>query len=473
MRVLVKTRYLFTMDGPGLGVVEDAGLYVEDGVVVASGPYEDVLKVASKDDMYIDVSRYGLVMPGYVDMHMHTGWALLRGFGHDVPEINWMVDCLSPFSPGFDMEAYKTSHMLAVLEALSTGTVVFGEYGRTLELFIDEVAKPLGIKVAGTYLINAVSQPLYEVGDKLYPLDSEQGYKALDEALRLLRKYRDDENIRIFIGPQALDMVPLEVIHEAFEKAAEYNTYVHMHVAQGGRERRQIKMRYGDSTVNILYREGLLNNRLIAAHMHDASPDELRKAAESGVYHVTCMRSIAGIDGIPPPYIEYTGYGGVSFIGTDQIPGVGNHIMLQELKHLSLISKVYYRDPSIIPPYKIFKSATSEPSKHLKLFKNGVLKPGYQADFIIYNLNKIHTTPHSTNPRNITYILLYSALGTEATHVFIDGQPKTINGKPTNKNIKNIIKKTQKQLQKTLQKTNTQHLKTHCPQTKRTTQNLE
>jgi len=461
------------MDGPGLGVVEDGALYSEDGYIVASGPWDEVKGRVSKDDYYFDFSGYGLVMPGFVDMHMHTGLAIFRGYACDVPEIKWMSQCLSPLSSALDVEAYRLSRLYGVLDGLLSGTIYFGEYGRDIDGFIRYVAEPLGVKVLGAELINAVSQPLYEVGDKLYPLDVESGFKQLDIAEEIVKKYSDDPRVKIFFGPQALDMVPLEVIRKCFELAEEYDTYIHMHVAQGGRERRQIMMRYGDSTVKILSREGLLNNRLLAAHMHDAGIEELNLAASKGVVHIACSRSIANIDGLTPPLALYTGMGGTSFIGTDQIPCVGNHNMLHEVRFASVLAKLQARDPSRFPPYKMLRLATVEPLKRLGVIDSGVLREGFKADYIILDLERIWSRPHSRIYRNIASVILYSLMGDEVRHVIIDGEPKVLDGKPVNINLERLEKEIEETLEEMLENALYDIERVECPHYRRYKKNLE
>lgn len=473
MNVLVKARYLFTMEGPGLGVVEDGAVYSEDDRIVAVGPWDEVSGVASKDDYYLDYSGYGLVMPGFVDMHMHTGLAILRGFACDVPEIQWMSQCLSPLASAFDRDVYTFSRFYGVLDGLLSGTIYFGEYGRDIDGFVREVAYPLGVKVLGAELINTVSQPLYKIGDSLYPLDTESGYRQLDEAEKLVKRYRDDPRVKIFFGPQALDMVPLEVIKRSFELAEAYDTYIHMHVAQGGRERRQIRMRYGGSTVEILHREGLLNNRLLAAHMHDASDDELRLAASKGVVHIACSRSIANIDGIIPPFAKYLSLGGKSFIGTDQIPCVGNHNMLQEVRFTSILAKLQARDPSGYPPYKILRHASIEPLKALGIEDAGILREGFKADYIVLDLSRLWSRPQPRLYRNIASIILYSLMGDEVRHVIIDGEPKIVDGKPIGKNLNTIAEKAEEHLTKILIRAGRDLEKTECQHIKRIKEKLE
>ncbi len=55
--------------GGRLRVEHDAGLLVRDGVIVVRGPFDDVRRGAQADEV-VDL-RDGLVLPGFVDTHVH------------------------------------------------------------------------------------------------------------------------------------------------------------------------------------------------------------------------------------------------------------------------------------------------------------------------------------------------------------------------------------------------------------------
>lgn len=461
MRLLIRARAVVTMSGPGLGVIDYGAVYVEDGIITCVGRYGDVIKHASKDDYYINVSRSGVVLPGFYDMHMHTDINLLKGFANDMPESEWMELGVSPLRSRMEWRHIKASTRLAVLEALKGGTVVYGEYSRHLERQIDEVYRPLRLKVFGAYLFNAISEPMHRVAGKLYPLDAELGFKALDETDRLIRKYRGDRNIRILYGPQAMDMVPLDVVKNSFARAAENSTYVHMHVAQGGRERRQMIRRYGASTVDLMAREGLLNPLLFAAHLHDTTDEELSKVVSMGATMVSCHRSIASIDGIVPPLTKFLSLGGRAVLGTDNAVGPGNQSIFKELGYIALLSKVYESDPTAMPHWRLLRLATADSSRVVRAFGNGVIEEGYAGDLVIVDLWRPNTMPILSRPiRNYTSSLVYSVYGSEVTHVFIDGEPYVEDGRVLVMDEEEVLEEAQKAAEDLVEKAGEEYMDT-------------
>ncbi len=434
MSLLVRGWTALTMSGDGVGVIENASLYVEDGIIIAIGRDEEVMKVANKGDHYYDVRENGLIMPGLIDAHMHTQLAIARGLCQDVPEIEWMRKTVSPIMKYTEAKHILAGSLLAVLEALKTGTTTFGDYGHMMSLIADSIYVKYGLRAVLTETINSLDSSLSDVGeDELYPFDCDRGRREFGDARLLYRKYHNPPSISVMLGPQALDMVPIELLREIMEYARYKSIMVHMHVAQGGRERRQITKRYGDSTVKVLKREKILGPHLLAAHCHDASDEELRILAQYNVKMVSCQRSIAIIDGIVPPLAKYLSYGGSSALGTDQAAGNNNQSLFTELKFVSLLNKVLMRDPSVLPAWRTLRLATIEGAKAIGIDKYvGSLEPGKRGDFIIVDLNRFNLNPVIKKPiRNYIFNLVYSSLGNEVSHVFVDGVPKVVDSKIT------------------------------------------
>ncbi len=467
--LLIRAWEAITFKGDGLGIVENAAIYVEDGEIVAVGHDEDVLRYANKKDYYFDLRNKGLILPGFIDAHMHTQLAIIRGYCQDVPEYEWMHKTVAPLMKHAKNEHILAGSRLAVLEALKTGTTTFGDYGNNMEIITEEIYLKNGLRAAITETINSIPVTLNKLSDdELYPLDYDIGYKKFQKNITLYRKYELNPLINVMLGPQALDMNPLELIKEVYDYASKNNLMIHMHVAQGGRERRQILRRYGDTTIKVLYRNNLLNERLLAAHCHDSTDEELELMARLGVRMVSCQRSISLIDGIIPPLVKYIGYGGTAALGTDQASGNNNQSIFMELKFVSILSKILLRDPSAMPAWKTLRLATIEGAKALGLGDSiGSLEKGKKGDIIAIDLNKYNLSPISRYPiRNYIYNLVYSSQGNEVTHVFINGEPKVVNGEAIIFNEYKIIEEANKYCQDLLDKAGIDYLEAGSKLTK-------
>ncbi|MES3161517.1 MAG: amidohydrolase family protein, partial [Halorubrum sp.] len=287
MDTLVTDTLLVTMDPeiPGatgdLGVVDDGAVGWTDGEITYVGPASGV-DVA---DAGRTINGAGcLTLPGFVNAHVHGRHTLLRGAAQDVPEIEWMTRALGPVAAHATDEDGIVGARLTAIEALASGTTTLGEYASNVAELVERVYRPLGLRVVATETINEVPDDRSDIGpDEAYPFDAEAGEAALARAEALFDTFADDPLVQPVYGPQALDMVSLDRLETITERARTHDRTVHMHVAQGDRERRQIAARYGEgqTTVGVLETAELLGDHLLAAHLHGATPAERERLADA------------------------------------------------------------------------------------------------------------------------------------------------------------------------------------------------
>ncbi|MEM4481294.1 MAG: amidohydrolase [Desulfurococcaceae archaeon] len=450
--ILIKNSIVFTMRGEGLGVIEDGGIYVEDDEIVYVGSTSEVLQRGYKGDYVIDGEHSKVVLPGFVDCHIHTRHTLVRGLAQDVPEAEWMHKTIFPFSSHYREEYLIPSTMLSIVEGVKYGTTTFSDYDYPVKPALEKAYIPLGLRVVATPTINAIPESPRLSTESLYPFDDEKAYRRLEENLRLFKEYHGKlgGRVHVLFGPQAVDMIPLHILKEIFSKAKEVGALLHMHVAQGGREQKQIMGRYGVPTVSLLAREGMLGSDLIAVHCHYASEEELKLMAERGVRMVSCPSSIAVIDGIVPPLARYIKYGGLAGLGTDQAPGNNNQNILAELKVAALLNKTKEGDPTVLPAWKVLRVATIEGARVLGIDKYvGSIEPGKKADLVVFSLKHPTLTPKILWPvRNVAHNIVYAARGEEVEYVVVNGKVVKENYKLTFVNEEEVLREAQKAAEK-------------------------
>ena len=429
MDTLVTDALLVTMDPgvPGstgdLGIVDDGAVGWTDGEITYVGPARDV----ETDDADRILAADGcLALPGLVNAHVHGRHTLLRGAAQDVPEIEWMTRALGPITAHTTAEDGVVGAKLTAIEALASGTTTLGEYAAEVAELIERVYEPLGLRTVATETIRAVPDDRSDIGpDETYPFDREAGEAALSRAEDLFERYDDDPLVRPAYGPQALDMVPLDLIESITERARTNDRTVHMHVAQGDRERRQIAARYGDgsTTVGVLDDEGLLGDHLLAAHLHGAEPRERERLADAGVRMVGCPSSITAIDGTVPPIVGYLEHGGAVGLGTDQAPGPGGHDALREVRTAAMLAKADHGDPTAIDAAGALELATVGGARALGIADSvGSLSEGKRADVVVCDTERASAAPTVRRPFHTAIPnLVYGASGDAVRDVFVDG----------------------------------------------------
>jgi 5-methylthioadenosine/S-adenosylhomocysteine deaminase len=356
---------------------------------------------------------------------------------------------MAPFSKHIRPDHVEKGAALGVLEAVKSGTTTFGEIGGNMGPVAEKVFIPSGVRANLANTINEIGPGSRPDAHKPYIFFEEIGDKKLKEAIELIDKYdgKGEGRISCIFGPHGADMMSEELLLRVKEKASEYGKLVHIHVAQGGREEIQMKLRYDTTTIKYLDSIGYLDDKLIAAHCHQTTDGEVALLAQRGVRYASCPASIGIIDGITPPLGLFIQSGGKwATIGSDQASGNNHHNMLVEMKVAALLNKTRQKDPTVLPSWKMLRLATVEGATALGIGnKIGSIEAGKKADLIIIDLKVPHMTPVIMNPvRNIAPNIVYSARGDEVTDVIINGKMIVEDKRVLTMNEEEIITEAQK-----------------------------
>lgn len=424
MDTLVRDTTLFTFRDGVLGIVEDGAVGISGDEIAYVGPAEEC---DANAETVVDGAGT-VTLPGLVNAHAHTRHTLLRGGAQDVPEIEWMNRALGPLANRMTAEDEIAGSRLGVLEAVRAGTTTVAEYAADVGRLVEEVYRPLGVRVVAVETINEVPDDRSDLGPReTYPFDREQGEAALARAETLFERYADDPLVEPAYGPQALDMVSPDLLGEICQRASEDDRDVHVHVAQGERERLQVEERYGsdETTVSVLDDLDALDDFLVAVHCHGTTPAERERLVDRGARMVACPSSIGMIDGEVPPVADYVERGGVAGVGTDQAPGPGHHDLLREARTASLLSKVDASDPTALPAWRALRLATVEGAKALGIDDRvGTLEEGKQADLVTVDCEALGVAPTVSRPFHTAVPnLVHSTTGREVRDVFVAGEP--------------------------------------------------
>ena len=421
--LLVLHAHLLTMQGAGVGYVRDGALAVRGECIVDVGPSAE-LSARYQAAEILDATGCA-VLPGLVDVHMHTIYAIVRGVAQDVS--NWMQKALAPFARHMDEKAARAGTRLNIIEAMQAGTTTMGDYVRPYpgwaECFVQA-----GVRACLTPTINALpadGMAGLKLGD-LYPLDEEAGRASIAEAVALCDRWHGAENGRIttMLGPQGTDMIGKSQLMEVARIAEDRGLMLHVHVAQGDREIEQMIKRYGQRTPEFLADNNLLNERLLAVHLTEASDEETDRIAESGARMALCSGSIGIIDGIVPPAHRFREKGGIVGLGSDQASGNNCNNIFNEMKLTALFNKIRYRDPEVMPAWEVLRMGTIEGAQAMGLgHRIGSLETGKQADLIIVDVSVPNMLPIIDEPvRTLVPNLIYAGTGKEVRTMVVAGR---------------------------------------------------
>jgi 5-methylthioadenosine/S-adenosylhomocysteine deaminase len=420
---LFTNAHLFTMEGDGVGYVPEGAVAVRGAQIVAAGPTAELVEQFTARET-VDARDHAL-LPGLIDAHMHTPWAIARGVAQDVA--HWMQAGLAPYARHLLPPMALAGTRLNVLEALRAGTTTMGDYAAPHEGWAD-IFVEYGVRAVLTPTINALPRggmAGWRIGE-LYPLDESEGDRAIQAAAAFAREWHGAEGGRITVmyGPQGPDMLSRGQLQHIKRLAAADGLRIHMHVAQGDREIDQMLKRYGKRTPDYLDQIGYLDEQLLAVHLTEATEEETALIAGSGAAMVLCSGSIGIIDGVVPPAHHFRISGGLVALGSDQAAGNNCSNIFNEMKLTALFNKIKYGDPTIMGAWDVLRMATIEGARAIGLGDTiGSIEPGKQADLILVNLRALNLSPlHAAPIRNIVPNLVYAATGLEVDLVMVAGR---------------------------------------------------
>ncbi|GHF38120.1 guanine deaminase [Deinococcus metalli] len=130
-------------DADALHAHDDGGLLVDGGVIRAAGPYAD-LRAAHPDVPVTDL-RGGLLLPGFIDTHVHYPQVRVIG-GLGLPLLDWLDQCALPEEARMADVAYARGvardFVGGLLEAGTTTALVFGSHiAGAVDVFFEEATR--------------------------------------------------------------------------------------------------------------------------------------------------------------------------------------------------------------------------------------------------------------------------------------------------------------------------------------------
>ncbi|QDA30426.1 amidohydrolase family protein [Thermococcus indicus] len=396
MSVLIKNGYV--VYGESFEVVK-ADVLIEGNRIVKVA--RDINEAA---DTVID-ARGKVVSPGFINLHTHSPMGLFRGLADDLPLMDWLQNHIWPREAKLTREYAKVGAYLGALEMIKTGTTT----SLDMYFFMDAVAEV----VLESGLRGYLSYGMIDLGDP------EKTEKELKEALRTMEfiEKLGSDRVHFVFGPHAPYTCSIALLKEVRRLANEHGKMITIHMSETMAEIGQITERYGKSPVVLLDEIGFLGSDVIIAHGVWLDARDIQILARHGVTVAhnpgSNMKLASGV----MPLQRLLNAGVNVGLGTDGSASNNNLDMLDEMKLAALLHKVHNLDPTVADAKTVFRMATINGAKALRL-NAGVIKEGYLADIAIIDFNQPHLRPIN----NVVSHLVYSANGNDVETTIVDGK---------------------------------------------------
>ncbi|MBC2857364.1 amidohydrolase [Cetobacterium sp. 2A] len=396
-QILIKNAYVVSMNSERQ-IFNNGSILIENNLIKSIGKVDPSLV---NEDAEIYDAGGKIVLPGFVNTHVHLSQQLGRGIADDVDLLTWLRERVWPYESSFDYEDSLISSTACCVELIKSGVTTFLESGGQ---YVDAMVEA----VQNTGLRACLSKSVMDEGEGLPNQWIKTTQEELDSQINLFNNHNDtaEGRIKIWFALRTIFNNSDDLIIKTKMLADKYNTGIHMHIAEIAAENEYVKSSRGNSTVEQLHRLGALGPNLLAVHtvwLTDREID-LFKLYDVKVSHnpAAAMKVVLGFARIP----EMLEKGIPVSIGTDGAPSNNRMDMMREMYLTSLIHKGRTLNPHCVPAEQVLEMATINGAKCALLDKEiGSLEVGKKADLIILNPNTIHSLPMHDPIANIVYTM--------------------------------------------------------------------
>lgn len=328
-------------------------------------------------------------IPGFINMHTHSGMTLMRGFNEDSSLMDWLGDVWK-IEPRLDDELLYWGTKLACVEMIKTGTTCFLDQYWRVDVTSRAVAE-MGIRSVQAHVALNMKDD-----SKIESIKSE-----------FERIYEDSKSWSelntLCVGVHAPYSVSDSLIKWCSDFAREKGLLVHIHVSETEKENTDSVELNGCSPFEHLEKLGVLGPEVVAAHCVWLSDNDMDIMAKYGVHPVHNINSNLKLaSGYKFLYNEMKERGINICLGTDGNGSSNNLDMRETMKTAALLQKGWRKDPTALPLDELMNMATVNGAKALGL-NTGEIKVGKLADISIIDIDNYAFTPNINFLSNLVY----------------------------------------------------------------------
>lgn len=409
--LLIGNGRVITRD-PARPFLEEGGVAVENGLIVAVGPWLELLE-HYRGAQVLDAWG-GVIMPGLINTHEHIYSAMARGLSVKGYAPRGFLDILEGMWWNIDrhltLEQTRCSAMATMMECVKNGvTTIFDHHASAFQIpdslfAIEKAGKEIGLRRC----------LCYEITDRDGAEKAKQSVLENESFARYALQEGSDM-VAAMMGMHASFTISDETMDFAAAHKPEEVGY-HIHVAEGAYDLEHCQKTYGKRLVERLNDRGILGPKTLAAHciyINEAEMDLLR-ATDTMVVHnpESNMGNACGC----PPTMALCHKGILTGLGTDGY----THDMLESYKVANILHKHQLRDPNAAwgeVPEMLFENNPKIAGRYFKT-PLGKLKPGYGADVIVTDY--IPITPMDAS--NCNGHILFGMSGRSVIHTVCAGK---------------------------------------------------
>lgn len=407
--LLIRNACVVTLDAANN--IFQGDVFVEKGRIAALGTSLSGRAYNAAD--VID-AQGSVLLPGFVQTHVHLCQTLFRGAADDLALIDWLKKRIWPMEAAHTAESVYASARLGIAELIRGGT--------TCALTMETVRHTESVfrAVEETGFRATVGKCMMDIGSDVPVGLLEKTEASIAESLELMERWhgQSDNRIRYCFAPRFALSCSRELLERIAQISREQNVIVHTHASENKEEIELVKLETGALNIEYFDKVGLTGSHVVLAHCVHLSDDELQTLVRTGTHVAHCPSSNLKLGSGFAPVPEMLRRGISVSLGADGAACNNRLDMFTEMRTAALIQKALH-GAQTLPALDVLRMATINGAVAIGLEKEiGSVEAGKRADLTLIDIGQPHTTPH---PDPISTIV-YAAEAGDVDTVIIDGR---------------------------------------------------
>ena len=404
--ILIKGGTIVTMDANDSVVRGD--LLIRDGRIA-----EIDEKIGSDADETIDATG-GVVLPGFVQTHIHLCQTLFRGAADDLALIDWLKKRVWPMEAAHTKESIRASARLGIAELIKGGTTcaLTMETVRHTEEVL-RVVDESGFRAT-------VGKCMMDKGDDVPRALHEETAASIRESVALIEQWhgRGNGRIRCCFAPRFAISCTRELLSEVSELARKHKVMIHTHSSENKNECEIVEAETGRRNVAYLDSLGISGAHVLLAHCIHLDTEEMETLSRTKTNVAHCPSSNLKLGSGLARVAEMLARKIPVSLGADGAACNNRLDMFTEMRTAALLQKLAH-GPEVLSAAQVLRMATIDGARALGLENEiGSLEVGKRADVIVVDLNQLHSSPK----QDVISSLVYSAQPSDVRVTIIDGR---------------------------------------------------
>ncbi len=407
-----ETRDLLIRGGTVVPMTEPRRWFSAD-VLVRDGRIAAVGDIAPDGAVPVLDASGALVLPGFVQCHVHVVQSLARHRADGLDLLDWLTTRIWPYEAELEADETRAAAELGIGELLAGGTTSVLDMGSVHHQ--DEIfaaAAALGIRLAS-------GKCHMDTGDLVPPRLIEDPDRSLADAETLGARWHGSHRgrLRYAVAPRFVLSCSEPLLEGSAALARRNGWLLHTHASENPRETELVREITGRSNVAYLADMGLAGRDTVLAHcvhLDDADFDAL-VAAETAVAHCpgANLKLASGIADLPRMLSRGVRVG----IGADGPPCNNRLSAFHEMALAGTVHTLRH-GAAAVDPWTALELATWRGAEAIGLDETGRIVPGWAADLAVVDTDRWSMAPFA----DPAAMMVFGGEAGSVRHVVVDGR---------------------------------------------------